>query len=288
MLPGRELCIDLPSPNASLVRDYVSHVGGDSRETAGTIPPHLFQQFSMPLAAETLRGLPYPIHRIVNAGCRLEIHHPLVLGERLHVRARLESIDDDGRRALLHQRIVVGQRSSEAALVAHVYAVVPLASRRADPERRKRAEPTLVPAGAEKLDSMELKRSAGLEFALLTGDFNPVHWVRPYARAFGHRGTILHGFASLARVYEALARTLSRSAAGSIRILDVRFVRPLVLPASVGVYRRGDAVYVGSCDEPAYLTGRYEAGDERRREESHAPERAPGPGGLERCVGSVS
>jgi acyl dehydratase len=258
-LPGAELHRELPSPAASLIRDYTSHVGGNAELATGTIPPHFFPQFSLPLAAETLRGLPYPIHRIVNAGCRLDVHGPLALGERLHVRARLESIDDDGRRAVLRQRIVIGQRPAEEAVVAHVHAVVPLA-RRTDAERGNRAEPARVPADAERLEALDLKADAGLEFALLTGDFNPVHWIRPYARALGYRGAILHGFASMARVYEALARSRSDDASGRIRMLDVRFVRPLVLPASVGVYRRGDAVYVGLPGQPAYVTGTYTAG----------------------------
>jgi acyl dehydratase len=261
-LPGPELLRELPSPPASLIRDYALYVGGNTKLAMSTIPPHFFPQFSMPLAAETLRGLPYPIHRIVNAGCRLDIHDPLVLGERLHVRARLESVDDDGRRAVLRQRIVIGQRASAEAVVAQVYALVPLA-RRTHAEREKRQEPTRVPADAERLEELDLKADAGLEFALLTGDFNPVHWIRPYARALGHRGAILHGFASMARVYEALARSRSDDASERIRMLDVRFVRPLVLPASVGVYRRGDAVYVGLPGQPAYVSGNYTAGGMR-------------------------
>ena len=49
---------------------------------------------------------------------------------------------------------------------------------------------------------------AGLEFAFLTGDFNPVHWVRRYARAAGFASPILHGFAMMARTMESLGRTL--------------------------------------------------------------------------------
>jgi acyl dehydratase len=253
-LPGPELRRELPSPPASLIRDYVAHVGGNTKADGNTIPPHFFPQFSMPLAAETLRDLRYALHRVVNAGCRLEVNGPLVLGERLLVRVQLESIDDDGRRAVLRQRIVVAQRPSEETVVAHVYAVVPPA-RRTDAKREKRAEPERVPADAELVETLDLKAESGLEFALLTGDFNPVHWVPPYARALGHRSAILHGFASMARVYEALARF----EAARICMLDVRFVRPVVLPASLGVYRRADAVFVGLPGQPAFVTGTYSA-----------------------------
>ncbi len=32
----------------------------------------------------------------------------------------------------------------------------------------------------------------GMNFAMLTGDFNPVHWVRPYAKAFGSDQQAIH------------------------------------------------------------------------------------------------
>src|SRR5205814_2598667 len=141
----------------------------------------------------------------------------------LEVRARLESIDDDGQRAVLHQRIVTGTASSPEAVVAHLRAVVPSGPR---PAGRPRREPARVPPGARLLARWQLGAGAGLTFASLTGDFNPVHWLRPYARAFGFGGVILQGFATLARAIEGLAL-----AVGPVRAIDVKFTRPLVLPA---------------------------------------------------------
>jgi acyl dehydratase len=255
VLPGRELQVELAAPPTSLVRDYLSYLKAETGPAAETIPPHLFPHWGMPLAAQTLHDLPYPLLRIVNAGCRLQVNGVLLAGRPLFVRAQLESVDDDGRRAVLTQRIVTGQRHCPEALVARVHAVVPLrSSKQRGP--RKRKQPECVPRDSELLDTLQLSQRAGLEYALLAGDFNPVHWVRPYARAFGHAGTILHGFASMAHVYESLQRSLGGSAR-CIRSLEVRFVRPLVLPASVGVYRSGTAVFAGTPGEPAFVTGSY-------------------------------
>lgn len=257
-LPGPELRATLPPPPEALIRDYVRAVGGDPRAYAGTIPAHLFPHWSLPLTAKTLRNLPYPLLRVLNGGCRLEINAPLAAGEPLLLRARLESADDDGRRAVLHQRIVTGQRSQPEAVVAHVYAIVPSASRSRDrgPTRKPREVP-LVPPSARELGRLSLDRNAGLDFALLTGDFNPVHWVPPYARALGHSGAILHGFASMAYAFETLQRELFGGSTDAIRMVDVRFVRPLVLPASVGVYVDGNELFLGARGEPAFLTGSY-------------------------------
>jgi acyl dehydratase len=274
LLPGPELTLEIPAPPAALIRDYVRHVGGNSRAYSGTIPPHLFPHWSLPLAARTLRNLRYPLLRVLNGGCRLEINAPLAAEEPLRVSARLESVTDDGRRAVLHQRIVTGQRSCPEALVAHVYAVVPSAPRGAAEARPHQAkEVQRVPLGARQIDCLGLTRNAGLDFALLTGDFNPVHWVAPYARVLGHRGSILHGFASMAHVYESLQRALFGGAIDRIRVFDVRFVRPLVLPSAVAVYVKGNAFFLGSPGEPAILTGNYASAEQSLAE--IAFERAP-------------
>jgi acyl dehydratase len=262
-LPGPELQAELPPPPAALIRDYVRAVSGDPGAYERTIPAHLFPHWALPLAAKTLRKLPYPLLSVLNGGCRLEINAPLTVEEPLLLRARLESVDDDGRRVVLHQRIVTGQRSQPEAVVAHVYAIIPAASRKRDREdqARKPKEVQLVPSSARELGRLSLDRNAGLQFALLTGDFNPVHWVAPYARSFGYKGPILHGFASMAYAFETLKRALFGGATDAIRSVDVRFVRPLVLPAAVGVYVEGNQLFLGSRGEPAFLTGSYSPGE---------------------------
>jgi acyl dehydratase len=81
-----------------------------------------------------------------------------------------------------------------------------------------------------------LGKSAGLDFARLTGDFNPVHWVGPYAKLAGFRGIILHGFATAALATEAVIAGRWLGDTSRLGGLEVRFTRPLVLPARVGVF----------------------------------------------------
>jgi acyl dehydratase len=267
--PGPWHEAELPPRPEGLVRDYLRHVGGDPSAYRGTLPPHLFPQWSFPLAARTLAGVSYPLARVMNAGCRLEIRAPLPSGEPLQVRARLESVDDDGKRAILVQRVITGTRSAPEALVADMRVFVPLAKK--EPGAKKAA--TLVPTGVKELAFVRLAADAGLDFAKLTGDFNPVHWVAPYARASGFRSCILHGFSTLARAIEAVNRRVFAGDVTRLASIDVRNTAPLVLPARVGVYvadtppgppsgraSRGDALWVG--DAPggrAYLEGRFTA-----------------------------
>jgi len=262
-LPGPELSEQVPPPAASLVRDYLLHVGGDPDAYRGVLPPHLFLHWSLPLAARTLRGLPYGLLRIVNAGCRIQVAAPLDAGAPLTVRAQLEGVADDGRRVALHQRVVTGTDQHPHAMIADLYTVIPSGggANRARTERAaalRRAE-RQIPDGAREIARWSLPRGAGLAFAALTGDFNPVHWVRPYARALGFSGTILHGFATLARAWEGLARARFAGAIDRLRVVDVRFLRPLLLPAEVGLYLWGSQFFVaGAAGARPYLAGSFE------------------------------
>ena len=267
--PSEELIGTVDPLPAGLVRDYVRHVGGDPSAYKGLIPAHLFPQWSFPLASRTLVGVPYPMFKVLNGGCRLQIDQHLPAGVPLRARARLEGIDDNGRRAVLHQRVITGTDEHPNALTADLYAIVvhDKATREKNgitgpsPKKQK----ARVPDGAEEIARWKLRADAGLDFAKLPGDFNPVHWVRPYAKAFGFRNTILHGFSTMARTIESLQRSVFAGSIHALKSIDVQFTEPLVLPHAVGVYLgestdAGQKVYVGDAPGgPAYLVGTYES-----------------------------
>lgn len=267
--PGPEVQVDIKPLPADLIRDYVRHVGGDPSAYKRTVPAHLWPQWGFPLAAKTLRGVPYPMHKVLNGGCRVEINGPLPQGEPLIARARLESVDDNGKRAVLHQRVVTGTAQEPELLVGHLYAIVPLGGGKGGKgakdskdgaAKKKPRQAHRVPGNAREIGFWKIPADAGLAFAMLTGDFNPVHWIKPYARAFGFKSTILHGFATAARAIEGLNRGLFAGAVDRIELFDCKFTRPLVLPARVGLYVEGEQVYVGDAPGgPAYLVGTFGA-----------------------------
>ena len=257
----------LPPRDPELVRAYIKHVGGDPSAYKGTLPPHFFPQWGFGLAARTLVGIPYPLAKVMNAGCRLEINGPIPSNEPLLVRVRLESIDDDGKRAILTQRVITGTKSAPDALVSDMRVFVPLGKKEPKGGGNGKGKPggngavtkvrPTVPLDVKELAFLRLAADAGLDFAKLTGDFNPVHWVPAYAKSFGFRNVILHGFATMARALEAVNRGRMAGAVDRLATVDVRFTKPLVLPARVGVYLAADQrLFVG--DAPgggAYLEG---------------------------------
>ncbi len=252
--PGPWLRATVPPRDPELVADYLRHLGVDPSAYPGTVPPHLFPQWVFPLQARVLEGLPYPLHKVLNGGCRLEARGALRLGEPLLVATRLDGIDDDGRRAVLRLVARIGTHAEPDAVEAALFAVVPL-RRRPNQDKGRRKEAARVSGAATELERWELRRRAGLDFAMLTGDFNPIHWLRPYARMVGFRDVILHGFATFGRVWEGLRRQ-----GGGLRVLDARFTRPLELPADVGLFVDGSRVWVGPAPGGlAYLEGTYDS-----------------------------
>lgn len=263
-VPGPVIEAVLPPRSPSLIADYVRHVGGDPSAYRHVLPPHLFPQWSFGLAARTLMGVPYPLLKVMNGGCKLEVRAPLPANQPLHVRVRLANIDDNGSRAILDQEIITGTEKEPEALIAHLYAYVPLGSKDKGAAPKKDKARPRVPEDAHELAFWRIPANAGLQFAMLTGDFNPVHWIPAYARSFGFRNTILHGFSTMARAWEGLNRNRFAGSTRALVGMDVRFTRPLLLPARVGLYvdEAGEhRVFVG--DAPgggAYLEGTYALG----------------------------
>jgi hypothetical protein len=257
-LPSPEIEKVLAPRHPDLIRDYIKHVGGDPSAYKGVLPPHMFPQWGFPLAARTLEGVPYPLQKVLNGGCRLEINAPLPADKPLRVRARLVDVDDDGRRAVMKQQVVTGTDDAPEALVAYLYAIVPLGNGKSKGDRPK-AEAVRVPDDAQEIGYWKLKPDAGLAFAMLTGDFNPVHWIPAYARAFGFKSTILHGFATMARAIEGLNKGRFAGDARRLRVWDCKFTKPLLLPAQTGLYVKGDGLWVGAAPGgPAYLTAAFQ------------------------------
>jgi hypothetical protein len=180
----------------------------------------------------------------------------LPAGEPLEVTGRLDAVDDNGQRAILDQKIVTGTKANPEAVVAHLYVFIPL--KKEEKKNGKAKDKARVPVDAREIAFFKLKSDAGLDFAKLTGDFNPVHWVPRWAKAFGFKNVILHGFGTMARAIEALNRGLFAGDVNALAEIDVRFTRPMVLPARVGVYVRENKVWVGDAPGgPAYLEGSF-------------------------------
>jgi hypothetical protein len=250
-----------PRPRA-LVARYRELVGAAPEGAPGELPPHLFPQWGWPLLTRCLHGLPYDLTRVVNAGCTWTRHAPLPDDQPLRLRARLERVDDDGRRALFFAHLWTGTQDTPDALSCTLTVFCPL-KRPAGEEGapRPRADKPRVPLDAAEIGRARLDGGLGWRFATLTGDLNPIHWVGPYARMMGFPGVILHGFCTAALAAEQVIAGPLGGDARALRGLEARFPQSLRLPAEVGVYlgpvgEGPRALHVGLAPgAPAFLVG---------------------------------
>ena len=258
--PGPQFTQRINPRPPGLIRDYVRTVYGDPSSYRHTLPAHLFPQWGFPLLAKTLSDIPYPLMRVLNGGCDLVINAPLPATEPLHVSAQLVGVDDNGSRAVLEQRLITGVSDHPDALIATMFAVVPLKQRNAPsggaktPKARPRVSET-----ARELAHWKLTPQLARDFAILTGDINPIHWLATYARASGFRNTILHGYATMAIAMETFGHVVLAGDMGRLARFNCKFVRPLTLPARVGLYLEEDSLWVGDAPGgPAYMTANVE------------------------------
>jgi acyl dehydratase len=234
-------------------------VGGDPNAYKNTLPPHMWPQWGFGLGGKVLDGVPYPISKVLNGGCNMQINAPIPANEPITVTARLESIDDDGSRAVLQQRVITSTRTVKEALVADMFAIVPLKKPKGDGAPKKPKETPRVPDDAKEIAYWEIGAKAGLDFAKLTGDFNPIHWIPAAAKASGFPNCILHGFGTMARAVEGVNRGVFSGDVTRMKKWNCKFTRPLVLPGKAGLYVKGNEVFVGVAPGgPAFLVGSFE------------------------------
>jgi acyl dehydratase len=259
----------VPPPSRELIRDFVRFCGGDPGQHSGAVPPHLFSQWSLPVLLEVAKVLPYPPVKVINAGFRLGIDRPIPVGSRLEVSGQLMKVEESERGASIEVAVETAAVGEPRALRAEIRVLVP--SRKKEDVASSKANGTSkekprVPTDARVLVERRLSTQAGLDFAELTGDFNPIHWIAPYARAMRFRNVILHGFGTAAIAFEAIGRAHLSGRFSRLRSIDVSFTRPLVLPSRVAVCIAAGSertkLWVGDAPGgPAYLSGHVTLGD---------------------------
>lgn len=234
-LPTDRLTATVPARPDQLVDSYLRWQGGDPKRYREHLPAHLFPQWTFPLLGQTLAEVPYPLPKVLNQGCRVTVNAPVPRGQPLQLSARLVEVREEATKARLHQQIITGTAAHPEALVCDVFAAVPLPRDPSEP-RPKRAPRAGVPLDATELAERRFGAGAGRDFAVLTGDINPIHCLPLAARAAGFRSCILHGFATLGWAWEGLVRRRLMGDVDRVAGVDIRFVRPMPLPATARLY----------------------------------------------------
>lgn len=109
--PGPKTEVNLASRSDKLLNAYMDWSGADRGRYEGVVPPHLFPQWGFPPLAKALGRLPWPMTKVLNQGCRLEVKTPLEAGKPLVVSAWLAEVREESHKVRLTTRIVTDRKS---------------------------------------------------------------------------------------------------------------------------------------------------------------------------------
>ncbi len=244
----------IPAPSMKLVRSYLDWSGAGERYGTA-LPPHLFCQWALPASVQVLEQTRYRLASVINQGVTMRVNGELPSGQPLIVTARLASLQEVNNRARVSVEITSGPASQPDAVVGTMHVSFILGHQDKKAGRDADAQPDWRTLGTWKASGDD-----GFRFALLTGDFNPIHWVGLAGRLSPFKQKVLHGFGMFVRSIEVLARS------GAIDEIDVRFLKPVPLPSRLlHVQDAADAQgrkllrLVGS-EEVVHMAGHYRQG----------------------------
>lgn len=259
-------------PNG-LIDDYAAWAGAPASRYASTVPLHLCSQWAMPMLAELGRNAPYNLLSLLNQGLRMQVHSATPRNEALHLVGTLMDVTEEPDRVRIHTRIEAFSVDGQPRVTLDSYSTVPRGRPQKKAAQPKRKEPEFTTVG-----HWNASEDDGLRFAMLTGDFNPIHTLKAVGKRTRFKGCILHGFGQLARSLEAL-----HNGGHFFSDLDVRWIKPLPLPSnnlSVQVAKVADAegylaLRVLSEGADVHMVGRFKpAGDDSGSGDEPKPKRS--------------
>ncbi|MFT4109977.1 MaoC/PaaZ C-terminal domain-containing protein [Propionicimonas sp.] len=196
------------------------------------VPPTWLHVLAFPLHVHLLSdpGSTIGLAGAVHVSNRMRLHRPVAVGESLDLSVRIDNLRPHRRGALLD--LVAAVRVADEVVWDGVSTY--LAQGASVP-----GAPVAI-AGEEfparpPIATWRLPADLGREYRRVSGDPNPIHTSRVAARAFGFARPIIHGMWTHARLLAAVEPRLAQAYA-----VEVRFTRPIPLPATVGAWWQQD------------------------------------------------
>lgn len=206
------------TPDRLLNQKFQQWAGFESPRTA-LAPPLLISQTLLSVVAQLTSYCPYPLLNVLNQGLKLTILDSIQPSQPFLIEGQLIDASDDGYRAKIHSHVVLSDGNAKAIMMMDAFAVVMLKAR---PQNTVKPVETI---DWQPLSSWQVPEHAGVEFFLLTGDFNPIHTLPWLAKRTRFAGCIMHGYAAFSKIYAAIENQGVR-----IEEIETRFIKPLPLP----------------------------------------------------------
>lgn len=230
------------------VRDFIAWSGGCSDEWGDQIPATMFPYWAMASFAPCLSGRDLPFSRLLNGGCSFKQFEPIMVDEGFQVISSFDSFEQHDHFKMISLRSETLRDDGTLLLASTVRLLIPNSNRSPRPKILNEQLAT-----GDLLGSTIARERDGFDFACLTGDVNPIHWLGPWARAFGFKTCIQHGFGTLAKCYEIMLKT-QRAKRSSVEV-DVRFRAPVPLPSTARLYLENHhaSLWVDGANKPSLV-----------------------------------
>ncbi len=230
--------------------EFLRFTGLTTREGIPIVYPHVFG-FRALMVVMTHPACPIPIWRVLQTRNHLLQHGPIDASAVLELETRLarERVLEKGREVDLHTTVRCAGELKWESLCTFYYR-----GRFGEPGAASAlAQPP--PAGETTLASWRTSAEVAFRVARLTGDYNPIHYWRPYARLWGFREAFHHPQLVLG---QCLARL---PAAGPAQRLDAWLRGPVYYGSEVslraGAGEDGTFALVVRGDERPVIRGRW-------------------------------
>ena len=253
----------LPPRSNKLIDDYLKFLKANVASYKGEVPFHFFPQWAFPIIERALSDLPFNFIEIMNAGYKAEINGPIPRNEKIYVKAQLQKIQEKNNILYFTTKVVSETETSKEALIAYLTTLLRLPKKEKTnktEKKNKTLQEYIVPFEAKEIARFNFPSNTGLNYSILSGDINPVHWLEPYANMMGFKRVILHGFASSAFCIEAINNNLFAGNVSKIKEIEIKFTKPLLLPAKPKLYylRENNHFYLAEAKlARAYLVGNF-------------------------------
>ncbi len=241
----------ITAPNNDLVNHYIAWSGAPATRYQHTLPPHMVSQWGLAIATDMLLLTKYNLASVINQGVTLKINGDLPRQQDLLLQAKVYSVQEHHGLARVSVQIITGTVTEPDLVEAILHVAFILPDFKKSKKTGQQNELQWKDIGHWQATTHD-----GLKFALLTGDFNPIHWIGIVGKLSNFKNKVLHGFGMLVRSYEFLP--------DSIHTLDVRFLKPVVLPSPelrveiAELSEGGHALRLISGNDTVHLSGQYQ------------------------------
>lgn len=244
--------------NISHVEKYNALVGW---QHSARLHPLYLQVMSLPLQIKCLTqaGSPVPVLGLVHTSNFVKWHERALTSTHFKLHVKFDTCSPHPRG--WEVSLAIAARDSQG----EIYRAVPKYLMRISAPhvaRRGRLRPDSAVRfdhSMDVLDRVVINADLGRRYALVSGDFNPIHLWPFSARMMGFKHPIAHGMWSLARSYSLVNDATEMHYSHPVHQWRAQFYRPLPLPGQMNVVMTGKdetsstdslhyAVYDSQCD----------------------------------------